>query len=100
MVVALVAFLTEPTQAAVANDRSLCDFPPPMTGNELLRKLSLLARRKGMVFEFNARTGKGGHARIRFGSRRTLLRSARQKEIPSGSLRGMLSDLGIDPREL
>jgi hypothetical protein len=71
-----------------------------MTGNELLRRLRRLAAAKGVVFEFDPRAGKGGHGRISFGGRRTTLRSARQKEIPSGSLRGMLSDLGIDPREL
>lgn len=71
-----------------------------MTGNELLRKLRRLARDRGVVFDFSPRAGKGGHGRIRFGDRRTVLRSARQKEIPSGSLRGMLADLGVDPQEL
>jgi mRNA interferase HicA len=71
-----------------------------VNGNELLRKLRRLARRLNVEFAFDPTGGKGGHGYIVFGDRRTILRSSRHKEIPSGSLRGMLSDLGIDPREL
>jgi hypothetical protein len=71
-----------------------------VNGHELLRKLRRLARRRNIEFDFNPATGKGGHGLITFGDRRTLLRSSRHKEVPGGSLRGMLSDLGIDPREL
>jgi mRNA interferase HicA len=71
-----------------------------MTGNELLRKLKRLARRRGVVFEFDSRAGKGGHGQIIFGDQMTALRSSRPKEIPSGTLRKMLSDLGIDPQDL
>jgi hypothetical protein len=67
-----------------------------MTGNELLR----LARRKGMAFAFDPRAGKGGHGQIIFGDQTITLRSSRPKEIPSGTLRKMLSDLGIDPQDL
>jgi mRNA interferase HicA len=71
-----------------------------VTGNELLRKLRRLARRRGLPFEFDPAGGKGGHGFIAFGTRRTILRSSRHKELPTGALRGMLSDLGIDPRDL
>jgi hypothetical protein len=37
---------------------------------------------------------------IKFGGRETTLRSSRQKEIPKGTLRKMLSQLDIDPRDL
>jgi mRNA interferase HicA len=71
-----------------------------VTGNELLRRLRRLARRKGVTFDFDARPGKGGHAVIIFGNAVTTLRSSRHKEIPSGTLRAMLAQLGIDPHEL
>ena len=71
-----------------------------MTGNELLRKLKRLARRKGMAFNFDPRPGKGGHGQIVFGDHTATLRSSRAKEIPSGTLRKMLSDLDIDPQDL
>jgi len=71
-----------------------------MTGNELLRRLRRLARGTGVIFEFDPSAGKGGHGEIRLGERYTMLRSARQKEIPTGTLRGMLSQLDISPRDL
>jgi hypothetical protein len=70
-----------------------------VNGNELLQKLRRLARRR-KIDEFDPSGGRGGHGLIVFGSRRTILRSSRHKEIPSGSLRGMLSDLNIDPKDL
>jgi len=71
-----------------------------MTGNELLRKLKRLARERTATLEFDPSAGKGGHGEIRFGNRYAMLRSARQKEIPKGTLRAILRQLGIDPREL
>jgi mRNA interferase HicA len=71
-----------------------------MTGNELLRKLKRLARRRGVAFEFDPRAGKGGHGQIIFSDQTTTLRSSRPKEIPPGTLRKTLSDLGIDPQDL
>ena len=71
-----------------------------MTGNELLRKLRRLARRRGVQFEFDAAGGKGGHGLILFDHRRTTLRTSRRKEIPTGAPRGMLSDLGLAPKDL
>jgi len=71
-----------------------------VSGNELLRKLRRLARDRHVDFEFDPSGGKGGHGLIVFGGRRTILRSSRRKELPTGSLRGMLSDLGIDPKDL
>jgi mRNA interferase HicA len=71
-----------------------------VTGNELLRKLRRLARRRGVVFEFDPRPRRGGHGEIRFGDAVTTLRSSRPKEIPSGTLRAMLAQIGVDPSEL
>jgi hypothetical protein len=71
-----------------------------VTGNVLLRKLCRLAKRRGMRFGFDPTGGKGGHGVITFGERATTLRLSRQKEIPEGTLRAMLSQLGVHPRDL
>jgi hypothetical protein len=71
-----------------------------VSGNELLRKLRRLAGRRGAHFAFDPTGGKGGHGTIKFGERETTLRSSRQKEIPNGTLRKMLLQLGVNPRDL
>jgi hypothetical protein len=71
-----------------------------VTGNELLRKLRQLARRRNVRFEFDSAGGKGGHGVITLGNRRTTLRSSRHKEIPGGTFRAMLSQLGVHPSDL
>jgi mRNA interferase HicA len=71
-----------------------------VTGNELLRRLRRLAKRRGIRFDFDSTGGKGGHGVIWLGNRRTTLRSSRPKEIPEGTLRAMLSQLGVDSRDL
>jgi hypothetical protein len=71
-----------------------------VNGNELLRKLRTLAARRGIDFVFDATRGKGGHGKIKLGGRETTLRSSRHKEIPTGTLRAMLTQLGISPRDL
>jgi hypothetical protein len=48
-----------------------------VTGNEPLRKLRRLARRRGVHFGFDPTSGKGGHGVITFGERGTTLRSSR-----------------------
>jgi mRNA interferase HicA len=43
--------------------------------------------------------GKGSHAALYYGSRRTTLKD-RRKEIGAGLLRAMLRQLGLEPRDL
>jgi mRNA interferase HicA len=71
-----------------------------VTGNELLRKLRRLARRRGVDFAFDSRPGKGGHGVIMFGQAVAMLRSSRQKEIPPGTLRAIWAQLQIEPSDL
>ena len=51
------------------------------------------------LFEFDPTGRKSGHV-IWLGNRRTTLRSSRPKEIPQGTLRAMLSQLSVNPRDL
>ena len=70
-----------------------------MTGNELLRKLRRLARRRGLTFLYEGRPGKGGHGRIYMGDRFTTV-PALTHEISPGLLSKILRDLGLTRRDL
>jgi mRNA interferase HicA len=70
-----------------------------VTGNELLRRLRRFARRRGVSFRYVPRHGKGSHGRIYVGERFTTLPDPK-KEIPAGTLRGLLSDLGLNAKDL
>jgi len=68
-------------------------------GNELLRKLNRLGRARGVEVRVDQRQGKGSHATLFFGRRKTTLKDPK-KEIGSGLLRAMLNDLGVSPDDL
>lgn len=65
-----------------------------MTGKELERRLRKLARRRGLVFRFDEKRGKGSHGTFYFGNRRTTVKD-RKKEIGEGLLSKMLDELGL-----
>jgi mRNA interferase HicA len=69
-----------------------------LKGSEFLRKVRRLAKQKGLDVKLTTR-GKGSHATLYFGSRKTTLPDAK-KELKPGTLRAMCEQLGIDPREL
>ena len=60
-----------------------------MTGNELLRRLRRLGQQRGVEVRLDELKGKGSHAALYYGSRRTTLKD-RRKEIGPGLLRAML----------
>ena len=70
-----------------------------MRGDEFLRRLRKLGRRRNVVVKLDASHGKGSHARIYFGNRRTTIPDLR-RELKKGLLYGMCKDLGVDPDEL
>ena len=70
-----------------------------MNGSELLKRLKKLARERGVICETEKRHGKGSHATLYFGSRRTTIKH-RKKEIGKGLLNSMLKDPGIDKDEI
>ncbi|BBK32616.1 hypothetical protein EDC65_5124 [Stella humosa] len=70
-----------------------------MNGAELLRKLAILGKQDGVALQIDEAHGKGSHAMLLFGTRRTVLKD-RRKEIAPGLLRKMLRDLGVDPGRL
>ncbi|WP_419945396.1 type II toxin-antitoxin system HicA family toxin [Candidatus Poriferisodalis sp.] len=67
-----------------------------MTDREFLRRLRRYARNRGLAVDYRPELGKGSHAEVRLGERRTYLPRG---EMKPGTLRSVLRDLGIDKRE-
>ena len=67
-----------------------------MNGNEFLRRLKRYGRQHGLEVALDEKRGKGSHATVFLGEHYTVLKD-RKKELGSGLLRAMLSDLGVDP---
>jgi mRNA interferase HicA len=65
-----------------------------MTGNEFLRKLRGLGRKRGVPVVLDAARGKGSHQTVYFGTAFTVLRNPKD-ELKTGTLHGMCSQLGI-----
>lgn len=70
-----------------------------VNGNELLRKIKRLARRRGLAVVFLPDKGNGSHDRVYFGDRFTTVKDLK-KEIGAGLLGSMLDDLGIRKEDL
>ena len=70
-----------------------------MTGRELLRRVQRLGRSRGIAVRFDQRHGKGSHATLHYGNRKTTVKDL-QKEIGMGLLRDMLGQLGLSRRDL
>jgi mRNA interferase HicA len=70
-----------------------------MTGNELLDRLSRLARRRGLSFRFDAKRGKGSHGTIWLDGRFAVVPDLRH-ELKKGTLSAICRDLGLKPHEL
>ena len=67
-----------------------------MNGREFTRRARRYARRTGQRFYLDTQQGKGSHATVYVGKRRTLVKHG---EIKRGMLFSMLRQLGIDRKE-
>lgn len=70
-----------------------------MTGDEFVRRVRRLGRKRGVPVRFDARAGKGSHGRLYYGERFATVKD-RRKEVGAGLLAGMLRQLGIRREEL
>jgi len=70
-----------------------------MRGDEFMRRVRRLGCRDRVEARLDSRHGKGSHARLYYGDRRTTIPDLR-RELKTGLLHGMCKDLGIDPNEL
>ena len=71
-----------------------------MDAAEFLRKVRRYARANGLRMELDTSQGKGSHAMLYLGARRTILTLHAGREIGRGLLHSMLKDLGLTIRDL
>ncbi len=68
-----------------------------MTSAELLRRLKKLAKERGVTID--VQPGKGSHRKVIFGHARTII-PMHGVELKTGTLKGILKDLGIKREDL
>ncbi|TVQ36399.1 MAG: type II toxin-antitoxin system HicA family toxin [Geminicoccaceae bacterium] len=64
-----------------------------MNRDELIRRLRRYARSRGLPLEIDTSRGKGGHAVVRLGDRRSVVPSGQLKR---GTLAGIIKQLGLE----
>ena len=70
-----------------------------MTGDEFVRRVRRIGRKRGIIVHFEVRPGKGSHGRLYFGERFATVKD-RRKEIGAGLLAALLRQLGLDRKDL
>jgi mRNA interferase HicA len=70
-----------------------------MTGNEFIRKVRRLGRKRGIPVTFVAERGKGSHGTLYYGDKRTTVRNPKD-ELKTGTLHAMLTQLGVTLADL
>ena len=60
-----------------------------MTGDEFVRRVRRIGRRRGVAVHFERRPGKGSHGRLYFGEHFATVKD-RRKEIGAGIMAAML----------
>lgn len=70
-----------------------------MSGNEFLRRLKALGKRRGVAVRLDAARGKGSHQTVYYGDAFSILRNP-SDELKTGTLHGMCKQLGISIRDL
>jgi len=70
-----------------------------MTGNEFIRKIRSLGRKRGVTVAFVPERGKGSHGTLYYGEKLTIVRNPKD-ELKTGTLHAMLTQLGLTLREL
>ena len=67
-----------------------------MSDREFLRRLRRYARKRGLAVDYRPDSGKGSHAEVWLGDRKTMLPRG---ELKPGTFRSVLRELGIEKRE-
>ena len=79
--------------------RTLLSEPPPAKGKEFIHRLTALGRRRNVAVRVDAKRGRGSHAMLYYGDRKTVVKD-RRKDIGPGLLAAMTRQLGLDPSDL
>lgn len=70
-----------------------------MNGNELLRRLRGLGRRKGVPVRWRGERGKGSHGTLYWGERLAVIPDLKA-ELKSGTLHAVLKQLGLSLKDM
>lgn len=70
-----------------------------MRGNELIKKVEMLGRERGVRVYVDKKRGKGSHQTLYFGERKTIIRNPKD-ELKTGTYHAMLKQLGISEKDL
>lgn len=70
-----------------------------MTGNEFIRRVRRLGRRRGLKVAFVPERGKGSHGTLYCGERLTIVRNPKD-ELKTGTFHAMLAQLGLTLADL
>jgi hypothetical protein len=76
----------------------VCDNPYLRAG-EFKRKISKLAKTRGVAFHWDPKHGKGSHGKLTLGTNFTTLKDLK-KELGIGLLDSMCADLGVTRKDL
>ena len=70
-----------------------------VTGTEFIKRVSEVARFRGVFVRIDSKRGKGSHVTLYYGLRKTTVKD-RRKEISAGLLAAMIRQLGLNPSDL
>jgi mRNA interferase HicA len=70
-----------------------------MRGGEFVKRVQRLARLRDTPCRFAAGKGKGSHGVLYFGEKKTIVQD-RKRELKTGTLHGMLKQLGLSIGDL
>jgi mRNA interferase HicA len=68
-------------------------------GNEFIRKVKALGKRRGVLVRLVATRGKGSHQTLYYGERKTIVRNPKDR-LKTGTYYAMLHQLGIKEDDL
>ena len=69
-----------------------------MRGNEFIKKIQKLAKKRGIEVKIDSKRGKGSHVTLYFGHSFTIIRNPKD-ELKTGTLKAMLKQLNITQDE-
>jgi mRNA interferase HicA len=70
-----------------------------MRGNELIKKVGILGKERGVRVYVDKKRGRGSHQTLYFGERKTIIRNPKD-ELKTGTYHAMLKQLDISEKDL
>ena len=70
-----------------------------MNGNELIKILKKIGRKRGLAVRIDRKRGRGSHFTLYFGNRYKIMKD-RKKEIGPGLLHTILNNLGLSKEDI